>query len=219
MKHIKELPLAILGGICITLGGAVYLRIKDMFTGAGIVGALLFTIGLLVICTRGYNLYTGKVSRLLDEKPSYIFTLIIIWIGNFIGTALFAALFNLTSMNIKDTAREICEAKLDNSYLSLFILGIVCNMLIFIAIDGYSKIKDPIGKYVIMFLGVSIFILAGTEHCIADMFFFSVSGVLYEKPVDSILLILTVTAGNSVGGLLLNACEKFNNKIKNTENN
>jgi formate/nitrite transporter FocA (FNT family) len=192
----------------------VYLRIKDMFVGANVVGAFLFTIGLLVICIRGYNLFTGKVCRLVDEKPSYIFTLIVIWVGNFIGAILFGALYNLTSMNIKDTAKAICEAKLDNSYLSLFVLAIVCNMLIFLAVDGYNKIKDPVGKYVIMFLGVSIFILAGTEHSVADMFFFSVSGVLYEKPVESILLILTVTAGNAVGGLFLPVVEKINKRTK-----
>jgi formate/nitrite transporter FocA (FNT family) len=214
MKHLKELPLAILGGISITIGGAVYLRLYNSFTGANIVGSLLFTIGLFIICTRGYNLFTGKVSKLLDEKPSYIFTVVVIWIGNFLGTMLFSALYNLTSMNIKENAKAICEAKLDNSYLSLFILGIVCNMLIFLAVDGYAKIKDSVGKYVILFLGVSIFILAGTEHSIADMFFFSVSGVLYEKPVESLLLILTVTAGNTVGGIFINIAEKINAKIK-----
>jgi formate/nitrite transporter FocA (FNT family) len=215
MKYFKELLLAVLGGISVTLGGAVYLKIKDMFVGANIVGALLFTIGLLVICSRNYNLFTGKVSKLFDEKPKYLATLAVIWVGNFIGAALFAFLYNLTSMNIKDTARTVCEAKLDNSYLSLFVLGIVCNMLIFIAVDGYAKIKDPVGKYVIMFLGVSIFILTGTEHSVANMFFFSVSGLLYERPVDSILLILVVTAGNAVGGVFINLLEKNINKIKN----
>jgi formate/nitrite transporter FocA (FNT family) len=214
MKHLKTLVLAILGGICITIGGAVYLRIKDAFVGANIVGAILFTIGLLVICVRGYNLFTGKVSRTFDEKPSYLLTLLIIWIGNFIGTSLFAFLFNQTSMNIKETARAVCEAKLDNSYLSLFILGIVCNMLIFLAVDGYSKIKDPVGKYIILFLGVIIFILAGTEHSVANMFFFSVSGLLYERPIESILLILTVTAGNAVGGVFFNLAEKLVTKLK-----
>lgn len=215
MKHLKELPFAILGGISVTLGGAVYLKIKDMFVGANVIGAFLFTIGLLVICVRGYNLFTGKASKIVDEKPNYIFTLIVIWIGNFIGAVLFAALYNLGSMNIKDSARELCEAKLDKSYLSLFILGIVCNLLIFIAVDGYAKIKDPVGKYIVMFLGVSIFILAGTEHSVADMFFFSVSGILYERPIESLALILVVTAGNVVGGIFLSLAEKINNKIKN----
>jgi formate/nitrite transporter FocA (FNT family) len=215
MKHLKALPLAVLGGISVTLGGAVYLKIKDMFVGANVVGALLFTIGLLVICVRQYNLFTGKVCNLLDEKPSYVFTLVVIWIGNFIGTAFFALLFNLTSINIKEQARTLCEAKLENTYISLFILGIVCNILIFLAVDGYAKISNPVGKYVILFLGVAIFILAGTEHSVADMFFFSVSGLLYERPIESILLILTVTAGNAVGGIFLNSVEKINAKIKN----
>jgi hypothetical protein len=42
-----------------------------------------------------------------------------------------------------------------------------------------------------------------------------VSGLLYERPIESILLILTVTAGNAVGGIFLNSVEKINAKIKN----
>jgi hypothetical protein len=38
---------------------------------------------------------------------------------------------------------------------------------------------------------------------------------LYERPVDSILLILVVTAGNAVGGVFINLLEKNINKIKN----
>ena len=51
---------ALLGGFCIGLGGTAFLRIKDSFTGGVVVGALFFAIGLFTICTRGYNLFTGK---------------------------------------------------------------------------------------------------------------------------------------------------------------
>ena len=55
-KHLATFVYAILAGICIGLGGTVFLRVKDLFVGANIVGALLFSIGLFAICTRGYNL-------------------------------------------------------------------------------------------------------------------------------------------------------------------
>ena len=74
-KHLATFVYAVLAGICIGLGGTVFLRVKDAFTGANIVGAILFGIGLFAICTRGYNLFTGKACYLFDNKPSYLITL------------------------------------------------------------------------------------------------------------------------------------------------
>ena len=51
-KHLATFVYAVLAGICIGLGGTVFLRVKDAFTGANIVGAILFGIGLFAICTR-----------------------------------------------------------------------------------------------------------------------------------------------------------------------
>lgn len=61
-KYLRDFLLAILAGFSIGLGGTVFLRLKDAFTGGNVVGALLFAIGLFIICTRGYNLFTGTYS-------------------------------------------------------------------------------------------------------------------------------------------------------------
>ena len=82
---MKTLIPAILAGICIGLGGTVYLSVES-----SVVGALLFSIGLLTILAFGFNLFTGKVGYALDNPSSYIGTLAIIWLGNFIGTGLMA---------------------------------------------------------------------------------------------------------------------------------
>lgn len=60
MRRVGGLFLfAILAGFCIGLGGTVFLRLRDAFPGGNVVGALLFTIGLFTICTRGYCGETG----------------------------------------------------------------------------------------------------------------------------------------------------------------
>ena len=56
-----------------------------------------------------------------------------------------------------------------------------------------------LGKYLVLFFGVMGFILAGTEHCVADMFYFWLSG-LWSGP--AVLRVLIITLGNSAGGLL-----------------
>ena len=68
------------------------------------------------------------------------------------------------------------------TYLGLFVLGILCNICIFIAVNGYANNPHQVGKYLALFLGVSVFILCGTEHSVADMYYWSVSGVLYAQP-------------------------------------
>ena len=95
------------------------------------------------------------------------------------------------------------------SLLSLFVLAILCNICIFIAVNGYAKNPHQLGKYLSLFLGVTVFILCGTEHSIADMYYWSVSGVLYDQPGESLLRIVVVSLGNVVGGLFLPLVEKW----------
>ena len=80
-KYLDYLIKSIFAGIMIGIAGTVYLRVDN-----NIVGALLFSIGLLVICMYGMNLYTGKIGYILINKLNYIYELLITILGNFIGT-------------------------------------------------------------------------------------------------------------------------------------
>lgn len=201
-KYIRMLLLAILSGITIGVGSTVFLSAESR-----VVGAVLFTVGLYTICIQGLNLFTGKVGYLFDNKPGYLIDLVVIWLGNFLGTAISALLILQTRISgIADTARSLCEVKLQDSYVSLFVLGIFCGMLMFIAVDGFKKTN---GNPVILFLGVVTFILCGFEHCIADMFYFTLAGMWSAKAV---LCILVITLGNSVGGVLIPLVKKFPEK-------
>ena len=178
-KILNTLILAILAGFCIGLGGNVFLGL--MGTNKAL-GAVLFTVGLFTICTNGLNLFTGKACYILDNKPSYLGTLVVIWIGNLIGTWLMSLLIHLSrlSESYTEAAQQLCTTKNNDSLLSLFVLAIICNSLIFIAVDGYKNNPHEIGKYLALVFGVSVFILAGTEHSIADMYYYSVSGWIFK---------------------------------------
>lgn len=208
---------AVLAGMAISLGGTVFLRLKDAFPGGNVVGALLFTIGLFVICTRGYNLFTGKACYIPDNKPSYLLNLLIIWVGNLAGCMLIAGLERLTNIcsdtGINQIAANMVDSKMSSSLLSLFILGFLCNIFIFIAVDGFKNNKHELGKYLALFLGVSIFILCGTEHSVADMYYWSVSGTLFANFGGSILRIIVISLGNVLGGVTFPLLEKAKNKL------
>lgn len=220
MKRVWGVFLyAVLAGFCIGLGGTIFLRLKDAFPGGNVVGALLFAVGLFTICTRGYYLFTGKACYLFDNKlPGYLLELLIIWVGNLLGCMLLGALENLTVITGVDagvnvTAAALVDGKMNCSLLSLFVLGLICNVFIFIAVNGYAKNPHELGKYLALFLGVSIFILCGTEHSVADMFYWSVSKVLYEQPGESLLRLAVISLGNMAGGVLLPQAEKLKARL------
>lgn len=183
---------AVLAGLAIGIGGITFLSIDEK-----IVGALMFTVGLYTICTQGLSLFTGKVGYLVNEKPSYLVTLAVIWLGNLAGTWISAqaALASRISA-ISERAAAMCEAKANDSFSSLFLLAIFCGMLMYIAVDGYKQTKNPI----ILFVCVAGFILCGFEHCIADMFYFSLAGCW---SADILLRTLVITLGNALGGVLI----------------
>lgn len=114
MKRVGGLFLyAILAGFCIGLGGTVFLKLKDAFPGGNVVGALLFTIGLFTVCTRGYALFTGKACYLFDNPlPAYLLDLLVFWVGNLLGAMLIAGLEHLTGMVGGETGIDATAAAL-----------------------------------------------------------------------------------------------------------
>jgi formate/nitrite transporter FocA (FNT family) len=196
MKYLKVLVSAIMSGMCIGFGGAVFLSVDSK-----LVGAIFFTLGLFTICANGLQLYTGKVCYFFRNDTTFKINIPIIWIGNLIGTGLTAFCLSCTRVysGIQERAAALCEIKNTDSYLSLFVLGILCNIMIFIAVEGYNKIPHEVGKYLALFLGVVVFILAGFEHSIADMFYYW-AGAAWS--VNGLIRVLVITAGNAVGGIV-----------------
>lgn len=197
-SELRTLALAILAGIAIGIGGVLYLSVENK-----VVGALMFTVGLYAICIHALNLYTGKVGYLVNRPVSYLLDLFFIWVGNLGGTYLAAfAVRQSRIRGVSETAKVMCKVKMGDRFSSLFLLAVFCGLLMFIAVDGYKSVKNP----VILFMGVGAFILCGFEHCIADMFYFSVAGMW---SVNAFLRIIIITLGNSLGGILIPLVKKL----------
>ena len=202
-KNINTFISGIMAGIAIALGGTVFLSVDNK-----IIGAVAFTVGLFCVCTMGFSLFTGKVCYALDNDKAYAANLIIIWLGNLAGTFLTAWVLSLTRIApaISEKATALAETKLSDGLLSIFILAIFCNIMIYIAVDGFKNNPHELGKYLALFFGVVVFILCGFEHCIANMFYFSVAGAWSAR---TLLYVLVMTAGNAVGGLILPTLRKI----------
>lgn len=193
-KNIKMFLLAIGAGLAISIGGTVYLSVDNK-----IIGSMLFAVGLYAIVLNGLFLYTGKVGYLVvqSDKIEYLGLLAITWLGNLAGTWIGAvAVLNTRIQGIRENAVGICETKLADEPLSIFLLAIFCGILMYIAVDGFKEKENPL----ILFFCVSVFILSGFEHCIANMFYFSIAGAWSLK---TIVYLIIMTLGNSLGGMLI----------------
>ena len=203
MKALKTFIGGILAGISIAIGGTVFLSLDSK-----VLGALFFTVGLFAVCTFGFNLYTGKVCYVFDQDRSYALGLPLIWLGNLAGAFLTALAERATRVGpvLAEKAQAICAVKLNDSLLSIFFLSVFCNMLIWLAVEGFKNNPHPAGKYLSLFFGVAVFILCGFEHCVANMYYFSAAGMWSLK---TLAWVLVMTLGNSVGGVVFPLLRKI----------
>ena len=144
MNYLKTFIGAVLAGMAIAIGGLAFLSVDSK-----VLGSALFTVGLFTVCTMGLNLFTGKVCYVFQNDRDYALALPVIWIGNLAGTGLIALFAGLTrnAPALAEKAAGMCQVKLDDNLVSLFFLGILCNILIYIGVEGYKNIPHEIGKY------------------------------------------------------------------------
>ena len=203
MKNFLDLLKGILAGIMIAIGGTVYLMVSSKE-----LGATLFAIGLFVIVINGLNLFTGKIGYIINYSNSYLKEVMLTLLGNFIGTLLTGGVLLCTRIStvLNAKASKLVEAKLNDNVISIFILAVFCGVLMYLAVNGYKTIKDPLGKYLAVFLGVTVFILSGFEHCVANMYYFTVAKAW---SFQSIAFMLVMILGNAVGAILFAFSEKI----------
>lgn len=209
MKFIKNLFSAVLAGVMISFGGAVYLACVSVDQAA--LGAVLFSLGLSVILIQGFLLFTGKTAYLLENKPSYIPYLLTIWLGNILGCMLMGLLVQLAKPALAETALSLCEKKLGQAPWQTIILGALCGILVYIAVDFFKSDDDKKAfvKYLLVFTCIPAFILCGFEHSVADMFYFAASSAYSLYSVQGIVYILLVTLGNLIGAVAFHMFRRF----------
>ena len=201
-KSLAILLRAVLSGVMISVGGTIFLMLNRSE-----LGAFLFGIGLFMVCANGYNLYTGKIGYIIDNKINYLWELFLTLIGNLIGTVSCGYLLLVTRFGdkLQEVAKTVSDAKLNDNLLSIFVLSMFCGMLMFLAVDLFKKLKD-VGRYIAVFLCVTVFIICGFEHCVANMYYFSAANAW---SLNTILYLIIMILGNSVGGILIALGNKY----------
>ena len=180
---------SILSGILVGIGIIINIQVSNPY-----IGAMLFSIALLVIIKCDLKLYTGKIGYF---KIDDIKNLIIILLNNLIGVII-PILISINKNGLYEQLLNISNTKFSNGYFNLFLYGLMCGALMFIAV--YCK------ETLITVFCIMVFILSGYEHCIADFPYLCIN-----FNMNNLLKFLCIILGNSFGSI----CVK--NLIKPTE--
>ena len=150
---------SILAGICIGLGGAIFIKL------GGVIGACMFAFGLLAVVHFKLPLYTGTAGFIELNKFKEYEKMVIILFGNILGCIL------LSYMNIKGIdGSAIIQSRLDTSYLQCLLNAIGCGLIMTLIVQG-GRDKNQL----LILFGIPLFILLGFYHSIADAFYMMVS--------------------------------------------
>lgn len=236
----KMILLGIFAGMFIACGASASSVAMHAIPNVGVarlVAGVVFPVGLMMIVFVGGELFTGDclmIMGCLHQKYSVwamIRVLVIVFIANFVGSALFAALvnattqFNYSSDLMGAFTIKVAMSKLSLSFGSAFISGILCNFFVCLAVLMASASKDISGKVWAIFFPIMAFVVSGYEHCVANMYYipagiFAASNEAYAAAAQeaygysaaqlemltwSNMLVgnlLPVTLGNIVGGML-----------------
>jgi formate/nitrite transporter FocA (FNT family) len=222
MKYLKIIASGILAGLFIGLGSFAYVACVAFMKGSGIdglgniIGSVLFSVGLFMVCFFSTSLYTGRIGfapeKFKVEGPSYLLELVLMLAGNFIGSAGSGSLLYLAFLNEKDSKLVAVSAAIaqkrsvfgspesDQAWWKALIMGVFCGMLVFLAVYIWKKAEHPFLKATGLILCVTTFVVTGTEHCIANMFYYAFG---WQWNLGDFFDVLLVIVGNSLGSLAL----------------
>lgn len=206
-KILKDIVYGFLAGAMISIGCAVYLACSNKY-----VGAIMFSVALLTICYKGYNLFTGRIGFIVKSHTKDDFhSLLLGLLGNTLAMMAFGALLGFALPNLKETAVTVVGTKLTQSFVSALIRAIFCGILMYIAVSLFREKNTIVG---IVFC-IPVFILSGFEHSIADMGYFAIAG---EWSLVGFGYIWTIILGNTIGAMLFPALKLIVKEKKNEEN-
>ena len=184
---------SLFAGLSIGIAGYIYLSTN------AILGAVLFSVGLLSCVITGSPLFTGKSGFISDTQDFR--RLILVLLLNVFAAYSFGLIAKNLNPSIVNAANDILISRLNTDYLSYIIKSIVTGFLMTLAIESESK---PNANHLVLILCIIGFISAGCFHCIADSFYYGASTMLYENTSSLILRLLVVITFNFVGCNLYN---------------
>lgn len=233
-KCVQTLFLGFLAGAFIALGSFSAAVASHGISDPGLqkfVAGIVFPVGLILVLICGAELFTGNSLLSVAWAQKRITTgqmlknWALVWIGNFIGAALIAVLLfytgSLSTGTVGGYAIKVAATKANLEFGPALTSGILCNILVSIAVWGSYSAKDVMGKILMGFFPVFAFVIGGFEHCVANMYYFTIGLLAKTNPtfvemshvtpekLDNLNILgviknlVPVTIGNIIGGAVL----------------
>ena len=232
-RAMQTLFLAILAGMFIALGGfaaGVASHSIENYGVAKLVAGTVFPVGLILVLLCGAELFTGNnlltIAYFEDriKLKDVLKNWVIVFFGNLIGALIISTLLHLSGSLEGNGGLvgayfiKVASKKVSLSFGQAFTSGILCNIVVCLAVWGSYAAKDTAGKVLMGFFPIMAFVIAGFEHCVANMFYLSAALLaksndaivaVYHGPIEKLDKIdiphiinnlIPVTIGNIVGG-------------------
>lgn len=151
---------SILAGICIGLGGAIFLKL------GGVIGACMFAFGLLSVVHFKLPLYTGTAGFIKLNKLEEYTKMLYILLGNILGCIILAQFFDPTQYD----GSTIIQSRLNTDYGQCLLNGMGCGLIMTLIVQGGRD-----NNLLLILFGIPVFILLGFYHSIADAFYMMVT--------------------------------------------
>ena len=212
--------LGIFAGAFIGFGGQAAITISQTY-GAIDLGmskflfAAVFPVGLMLVVICGAELFTGNNLMTLGcvngnyNLKDLLRNWVTVYIANFIGSVILALLVansGLMTGAAAEKAIGIANAKVAIPFGAAVIRGILCNIIVVLAVWMATGAKDIISKIFACWFPIMLFVLCGFEHSVANMYFAPL-GMFLGAPVTWgqiwINNLIPVTIGNLIGGALI----------------
>lgn len=234
---LKMILLGIAAGMFIAIGGEASSLASHDVANVGLARTItgaIFPVGLMMIVLVGGELFTGNtmiVMAVLDKKATwlqYARNLIVVYLTNLVGSLVivyltyFSKQWDYTSGKLGAYTIKIALGKVNLDFGTAFCSGILCNILVCMAVLMAISAKDIGGKVWAIFFPIFAFVISGFEHCVANMYYIPAGLVAKSNPkyvealeeaygitadkLDALSIsgmvknMIPVTLGNIVGG-------------------
>lgn len=199
-----------------------------------LISGAIFPIGLMMVVLLGTELFTGNALMVTAALKGTITwgqlfkNWVVVYFGNFAGALLLACLMayfgqlDIGGGNLAVYSAKIAAAKSSLPWINAFVLGIFCNIMVCIAVYLGNTSQDTAGKILGIFFPIFGFVIAGFEHCVANMYYIPAgifafmnsvyTGLIADAGINTAVLnfgtfitanLIPVTLGNIVGGALV----------------
>ena len=228
---LQTTMLGMLAGAFIGLGALYYTLVASDatlgFAASRLLGGACFSLGLLLVVVAGAELFTGNNLLAMAWAAGRISTgdvlrnWALVCIANFVGAAGLAAMVflsghaDLNGGAVGQAYLKIAAGKAALDPLAAFFRGMLCNVLVCMAVWMAMAGHSVVDRFVAIFMPISAFVAAGFEHSVANMYYFPMAlmlkwhGTPLPAGADAVTVnamlanLAIVIAGNLVGGSVL----------------